>query len=74
MMPPVPGLLALMAMIFSPKMELRTDRERRRYTGVLCGLGTDPRNPNSVSVYQDHDVEIAFDMEFGDADIRKVRT
>jgi ATP-dependent RNA helicase TDRD9 len=66
-MPPVPGLLALMAMTFTPKMELRTDTHQSRYTGVLCGLGMDPEN--SSAVYQDHDVEIVFDTQIDDDDI-----
>ena len=39
-MPALDGLLSLMSLVFCPKSELRSDK--KRYTGALCGLGTDP--------------------------------
>lgn len=69
-MPAVPGLLALVSMAFCPKMELRINNRRSRYTGALCGLGMDPLY--EASIYQDHDVEIVFDTEMTDEDIDEV--
>jgi len=70
MMPAIPGAIALMSMVFAPKIELRVDRYQTRYTGVLCGLGMDP--DFKAAIYQDHDVEIVFDTAFDDSDIFKV--
>jgi len=70
-MPAIPGLAPLLAMIFAPTMELRTDMEITRYTGVLCGLGTSPQEPD-MPIYPDHDLEIVFDTEFSDEDIKVV--
>ena len=46
------------------------DKDRRRYTGALCGLGcsTDDMMP----LMPDHDMEIAFDVEIDDEDIHLV--
>jgi ATP-dependent RNA helicase TDRD9 len=70
-MPSVPGLLSLMAMLFSPKMEPRVNIRQTKYTGVLCGLGTAPNEPD-LPIYPDHDVEIVFDTCFDDDDIDSV--
>lgn len=70
-MPSVPGLLSIMAMLFSPKMELRIDIRQTKYTGVLCGLGSAPDEPD-LPIYPDHDVEIVFDTCFDDEDIDSV--
>jgi len=70
MMPAVPGLMALMAMVFAPRIELRMDRDKSRYTGVLCGLGVDH---NLQAIFQDHDMEITFDTSFDNEDIDRVR-
>jgi len=72
MMPSVPGLLPLLSMLFAPKVELRVDVRQTRYTGVLCGLGTAPGEPD-LPIYPDHDVEIVFDTNFDDEDIDNVR-
>lgn len=45
----------------------RTDKEKNSYTGALCGLGFDPRTGEAM--YQDHDVEIEFDIEITLKDI-----
>jgi len=72
MMPSVPGLLPLLAMLFAPKIELRVDLRQTKYTGVLCGLGTAPNEPD-LPIYPDHDVEIVFDTNIDDEDIDLVR-
>lgn len=70
-MPSVPGLLSLMAMLFAPKIELRIDVRQTKYTGVLCGLGSAPHEPD-LPIYPDHDVEIIFDTVIDDDDIDSV--
>jgi ATP-dependent RNA helicase TDRD9 len=72
MMPSVPGLLALLSMLFAPRIELRVDIRQTKYTGVLCGLGTAPDEPD-LPIYPDHDVEIVFDTNIDDEDIDMVR-
>ncbi|XP_035715225.1 ATP-dependent RNA helicase TDRD9 isoform X2 [Folsomia candida] len=70
-MPSVPGLLSLMAMLFAPKIELRIDVRQTKYTGVLCGLGSAPHEPD-LPIYPDHDVEIIFDTVIDDDDIDSI--
>ncbi|CAF4441572.1 unnamed protein product, partial [Adineta steineri] len=59
LMPSIRGLPALIAMIFSPTIELRLDEEGKMKTGVLCGLGFNP--VTNTSLYPDHDIDIGFD-------------
>ncbi|XP_056445679.1 ATP-dependent RNA helicase TDRD9 [Gadus chalcogrammus] len=67
LMPDIPGLPALITMLFTPVMELRTNAERTRYTGVLCGLGW---NSNTLApVLPERDMELAFDCFFDVEDI-----
>lgn len=37
--PEIRGLPYLVAMIFTPVLELRCDKNRMRFTGAICGLG-----------------------------------
>ncbi|KAA0718071.1 ATP-dependent RNA helicase TDRD9 [Triplophysa tibetana] len=70
LMPHIHGLPALITMLFTPVMELRTDEERTYFTGTLCGLGW-----NSVTkqaVLPEHDIELAFDVKFGIEDIIEI--
>lgn len=61
MLPNIPGLPALLTLIFTPRAEYRTNERRTRLTGALCGLGFDPETNRSF--YPEHDMEIAFDTE-----------
>ncbi|CAG7724752.1 unnamed protein product [Allacma fusca] len=70
LMPSIPGMLAMMALVFAPRAELRCDPQLRQYTGVLCGLGVDPENKEPV--YMDHDLEVLFDTEIDGEDIELV--
>ena len=51
-------------------MVYRTDRERSKYTGALCGLGWDPETHGPA--LPEHDVEVAFDIDFDDTDLCEV--
>uniref|UniRef100_V9IL58 ATP-dependent RNA helicase spindle-E n=1 Tax=Apis cerana TaxID=7461 RepID=V9IL58_APICE len=42
LMPRLPGLTALIILIFTPYMELRRNNFGSYYIGALCGLGFDP--------------------------------
>ncbi|XP_024614496.1 ATP-dependent RNA helicase TDRD9 isoform X2 [Neophocaena asiaeorientalis asiaeorientalis] len=62
LMPHIPGLPALLSMLFAPVMELRVDRDGKCYTGVLCGLGWNPTT--GAPLLPEHDMELAFDVQF----------
>lgn len=48
----------------------RTDEERTRFTGALCGLGWN--RVTSAPILPEHDIELAFDTQFDVADIAEV--
>jgi len=64
--PNIHGLLGLVVIMFSPRVEFRTDRERTRYTGALCGLGC---HHNGYPIFAEHDMEIVFDTLLKQEDI-----
>ncbi|KAM6201049.1 ATP-dependent RNA helicase TDRD9 [Rhynchocyon petersi] len=70
LMPHIPGLPALLSMLFAPVMELRVDPDGRRYTGVLCGLGWNPTT--GTPILPEHDIELAFDVQFKVEDIVEI--
>ncbi|KAM9786380.1 ATP-dependent RNA helicase TDRD9 [Syngnathus typhle] len=70
LMPDIPGLPAILTILFTPIMELRTDEERTRYTGALCGLGWN--NKTKKAVLPDHDIELDFDVKFDIEDITEI--
>ncbi|XP_056401543.1 ATP-dependent RNA helicase TDRD9 isoform X2 [Hyla sarda] len=69
LLPSIPGLPALISMLFAPVIELRVDDNRREYTGVLCGLGWQYSN---LAVWPEHDIELAFDVSIKVDDIVKI--
>ncbi|XP_024080639.1 probable ATP-dependent RNA helicase spindle-E [Cimex lectularius] len=70
LMPNIHGLLALLIMIFAPKTELRTDPDRRAYTGALCGLGF---NEETSEAYNpENDIEVTFDTKFDLMDLENI--
>ncbi|KAM9708386.1 ATP-dependent RNA helicase TDRD9 isoform 2-T2 [Menidia menidia] len=69
-MPDIPGLPALVTMLFTPVMELRTDGERTSYTGALCGLGS--HSQTQEAILPEHDIELAFDVKFDVEDISEI--
>ncbi|XP_070607624.1 ATP-dependent RNA helicase TDRD9 isoform X2 [Erythrolamprus reginae] len=70
LMPHIPGLPALLSMMFAPVIDLRVDESRKRYTGVLCGLGWN--YSLGCAVLQDHDMELAFDVQIDSDDITQI--
>ncbi|GFW11949.1 ATP-dependent RNA helicase TDRD9 [Trichonephila clavipes] len=70
LLPKIRGLPTLICLLFSPYAEIRTNKERTSYTGALCGLGFDP--VTGESIYADHDIELAFDIEITLDDIREI--
>ncbi|XP_030574587.1 ATP-dependent RNA helicase TDRD9 isoform X2 [Archocentrus centrarchus] len=69
-MPDIPGLPALIMMLFTPIMELRTNEERTCYTGALCGLGFNSQKQEAI--LPEHDLELAFDVKFDVDDITEI--
>ncbi|XP_047286868.1 ATP-dependent RNA helicase TDRD9 isoform X10 [Homo sapiens] len=70
LMPHIPGLPALLSMLFAPVIELRIDQNGKYYTGVLCGLGWNPAT--GASILPEHDMELAFDVQFSVEDVVEV--
>ncbi|TNN84201.1 putative ATP-dependent RNA helicase TDRD9 [Liparis tanakae] len=66
-MPDIPGLPALLTMLFTPVMELRTNEERTCYTGALCGLGCNAQTKEGT-----RDIELTFDVKFDVEDITEI--
>uniref|UniRef100_A0A8C3WCV0 ATP-dependent RNA helicase TDRD9 n=1 Tax=Catagonus wagneri TaxID=51154 RepID=A0A8C3WCV0_9CETA len=70
LLPRIPGLPALLSMLFAPALELRVDRDGKCYTGVLCGLGWNPST--GAPILPEHDLELAFDVQFSVGDIVEI--
>ncbi|XP_064021733.1 ATP-dependent RNA helicase TDRD9 [Pogoniulus pusillus] len=70
LMPPIPGLLALLSMLFAPAMELRVDKSGKHFTGVLCGLGCS--QTCGAPLLPENDMELTFDVHFGVEDISEI--
>ncbi len=63
LLPNIPGLPAILTLLFAPRAEFRADDDRKCLTGAICGLGYDKER--SQSFYPEHDMEIGFDAEIG---------
>lgn len=70
LMPNIPGLTALICLIFAPKIELRRNTGGTRYVGALCGLGYDTKT--EASMLPEHDMEVHFDTEVRIEDMQSV--
>ena len=42
-MPKIPSLCPILVMMFSPRVEVRTDAKQAHFTGFIAGLGTRPK-------------------------------
>lgn len=69
-MPLIPGLPALMSLLFCPIAELRVDQRKENYIGAICGLGVDRFSDHPAM--PDHDMEVAFDTKITLEDIFKI--
>nr|XP_033808799.1 ATP-dependent RNA helicase TDRD9 isoform X1 [Geotrypetes seraphini] len=70
LMPSIPGLPALISMLFAPVMELRMDHTGREFTGCLCGLGYNAKN--GTPVFPEHNLELAFDVRIDVEDLYEI--
>ncbi|KAM4690496.1 ATP-dependent RNA helicase TDRD9 [Rhinophrynus dorsalis] len=70
LLPSIPGLPALITMLFSPVLELRVDGTGRNYTGAICGLGW--HHESGTPICPEHDIELAFDVHFSVDDLVKI--
>ncbi|KAM6069356.1 ATP-dependent RNA helicase TDRD9 isoform 4-T4 [Theristicus caerulescens] len=70
LMPPIPGLLALLSMLFAPAIELRVDKSGKYFTGVLCGLGWS--QTCGAPLFPENDMELSFDVRFGVEDVSEI--
>ena len=87
-LPARPGLGPLATMIFSPRVELRTDahgdRERKatKITGFIAGLGPKTvwdkpleqvsRSERTQAYFPDHDMEVMLDVSISNSDINLI--
>ncbi|XP_076166049.1 tudor domain containing 9 protein spindle E isoform X1 [Ptiloglossa arizonensis] len=70
LMPHLPGFTALIALIFTPCIELRRNRLGTYYIGALCGLGFD--SVTKRSIFPEHDIELQFDAEITIDDLQYI--
>ncbi|XP_011704566.1 PREDICTED: probable ATP-dependent RNA helicase spindle-E isoform X2 [Wasmannia auropunctata] len=70
-LPDIPGLVALLTLIFAPRMELRCNSRKTYYTGALCGLGP-KNNLSNRAIFPDHDIKIQFDVEITMDDVKEI--
>ncbi|XP_048805452.1 ATP-dependent RNA helicase TDRD9 isoform X2 [Lagopus muta] len=70
LMPPIPGLLALLSMLFAPAIELRVDKACKYFTGALCGLGWS--QTCRAPLLPENDMELTFDVHFDVDDVLEI--
>ncbi|KAJ8674355.1 hypothetical protein QAD02_005617 [Eretmocerus hayati] len=70
LMPNIPGLAALLCLMFSPKIELRASPNGSHYIGALCGLGFDKNY--YAPLLPEHDMEVIFDTEITVDDLQNI--
>ncbi|XP_015171720.1 PREDICTED: probable ATP-dependent RNA helicase spindle-E [Polistes dominula] len=70
LIPAIPGLTALLALIFAPRIELRRSSIGSYFTGALCGLGYD--SSTKTSIFPEHDMEVYFDVEITLDDLQDI--
>lgn len=70
LMPCIRGFGAMMALIFSPTMEIKRDTHKSRYTSLITGLGYD--ESRHMTYFEEHDIKFDLDVEFSEEDIADV--
>lgn len=72
LLPNIRGFGALMAMIFSPAIDLKRDQWKTRYISLRAGLGY--YGDKEMSYFSEHDIVIPLDFEFNEEDLSLVST
>ncbi|KAK9501254.1 hypothetical protein O3M35_011997 [Rhynocoris fuscipes] len=70
LLPNMHGLPSLICLIFAPRVELRTDPDREKFTGALCGLGFDPETGEGY--HPENDMEVMFDVKYDLEDLEYI--
>lgn len=70
LMPNIRAFGTIMALVFSPRVELRCEEQKDLYLGAICGLGYDEMTKESYDRY--NDMELAFDVVITNEDIKSV--
>ncbi|XP_011312434.1 probable ATP-dependent RNA helicase spindle-E [Fopius arisanus] len=70
LMPNIPGLTDLLALIFAPKIELRANCMKTRNVGALCGLGYDEKTKRSL--FPEHDMNLSFNVDINLDDLQNI--
>lgn len=68
--PQIPGLAAILAMIFSPIVQLRRNEKKTKYLSILCGLGYDDRA--RAPILANRDVAMELDIDLTPAHLGKI--
>lgn len=68
LLPNIPGLLSMLVLVFAPQIELRSNKGRTHYTGVLCGLGPGHRTQGD-GILDSNDMEIQLETTLENNDI-----
>ncbi|XP_012544435.2 probable ATP-dependent RNA helicase spindle-E [Bombyx mandarina] len=66
LMPNIPALPAIIALLFCPTAELRRDSSATRYVSALCGLGA---APDAAPRFPEHDLLVNIDADLDVEDI-----
>ncbi|XP_026760545.2 probable ATP-dependent RNA helicase spindle-E [Galleria mellonella] len=66
LMPNIPGLPAIIALLFCPVAELRRDVGGSRYVSALCGLGS---SADATPYFPEHDLLVSIDADLAVEDI-----
>ncbi|CAG9134009.1 unnamed protein product [Plutella xylostella] len=69
LMPNIPGLPAIIALLFCPTTELRRDSTGTRYVSALCGLGS---TDSGAPLFPEHDLLVDVDAELSVDDIGEI--
>lgn len=69
MMPSIPGLAVILALIFSPDAQLRRDEKKFRYLSAITGLGYDAERNQPLYGERDAALNIDFELSPDDMDM-----
>lgn len=70
LMPNLPGLAVILALVFSQHVEIRRDKTKQKYVSILTGLGYD--NKLKRACYGERDASIDIDFDLTEEDIETV--